>query len=180
MKTFKFTLVIILLAGLNTVMAQKEAKPFIKTVNGNEFIIQKKDNSLYVVNKKYVSFKKSDATDIDFDGETLDEFGARRAHIKEATHRIISNTLDIDKLRHLERKYGVLTVSCYFDSNTKDYIGIEYSYSCDWADIFTLEKLDSIDSQLQKEKINAGKTNLLDDGKYFSFDVAYRVGTLRE
>ena len=64
----------------------------------------------------------------------------------------------------------------YFDSRTKEYVGIQFVVDIELKDYITLPKVQLLEKKMLEARLNAGKTNLLDSEKYFIIDSGKMIG----
>lgn len=176
MKTMKLILLAILLSGLDTVVAQSEWKTTTEKFNGNEYVIQYTELTYSVTNKEYTSFVKDATSDIELEGETIDELSKRRNQIRGEIYRVLDRIMDFNQLRQSKKEWGHLTLVCFFDSHTKDYKGASFIFDTEWKDVFTLQKVNTMESSLSQAHLNAGRTNLLEDKDYFTITIMIPIG----
>lgn len=176
MKTMKLILIVILLSGLDTVVGQSKWETTTEKFNGNEYVIKKGLSTYSVINKDYTSFVKDATSDIELEGETIGDLSKRREQIRGEIYRVLDRIMDFNQLRQSEKEWGHLTLVCLFDSHTKDYKGASFIFDTEWKDVFTLQKVNTMESSLLQAHLNAGRTNLLEDKDYFTITVMIPVG----
>ena len=177
MKTTKCILIALLLVcGTFQLSAQRTWKTVTEKYNDEEYIIEHTDLTYAVTNKKYDMSGKEIGPDANYDYETIDDQNKRR----EPLRWIIYNALDeVFHFKSVPINYDDLihiSVVCYFDSRTKDYVGAYFIFDSKIKDYMTLERIQQAEKKLLECKINAGETYLLDDSPYFSIDMSTRVG----
>ena len=165
-----------LLLVVEPLSAQSEWNITTEKYSGNEYIIKKSQYIHAITNKKY-DFKKDVTCDIEFDGETEKEFDARRQPLCQKIYDVANGVFNFSNIPVSRDELNDLTLVCYFNSATKNYIGCKFIFNAEVKDYFTLKKLNLLENNLLKANINAGRTNLLDpNDKYFTISVGMRIG----
>ena len=175
MKVFKLLIGILLLVA-ESLSAQSEWNVKTEKYAGQEYIIEYTKYTYAVTNKKY-DLKKEATCDIKFEGETDKEFDARRKSVCEKIYNVANNIFNFNNIPVSRNKLNELTLVCYFNSATKNYVGCYFICNTGIKNYFTLDKLNQLENNLLKANINAGRTNLLDpNDKYFTISVGMRIG----
>ncbi|MDR1743320.1 MAG: hypothetical protein LBR48_05800, partial [Dysgonamonadaceae bacterium] len=88
--------------------------------------------------------------------------------------------LDFDNIFVLRRN-NRLSMDCYFDSKTKNYVGAKFVFTEGLVSYFTIAKINALENKLMQAGINAGTSYLLDSSKkYFCIRVTCSIGKTRE
>ncbi len=175
MKTYRALLIIISLLGNIGLFPQdiKKWEPRFERYNGDEYIIMSGNNVYSITNKKYDLVKEA-TLDIEFDGESEKEFKQRRAGLRARILEIADSVFEF-RNTPLEEPAGLI-MQVYFDSRTKDYVGIEFVVDIELKDYITLPKVQLLEKKMLEARLNAGKSNLLNPRKYFIIDSGKMIG----
>ena len=160
----------------NIALSQSDWNTVVETYNGCEYIVKNTELTYAITNKKY-DLAKEATCDIEFDGETEAEFEARRVSVCECIYEEADAIFDFGNIPVSIDDLNKLTMVCYFDSTTKDYVGAYFIFDAEVKDYFTLEKINQLEEKLLEANINAGTTNLLNPNeKYFIISVTMSIG----
>ena len=175
MKTIKFIIVIVLLLGFDELSAQVNWQISTETCNANEYIVKSNKYFYSITNKKYAF--KGVTVDIEFDGEREDAFEKRREGLLESIYKIANGVFDFSNIPLSRKSLYKLSLICYFDSKTKDYVGVYFLFDTEVKNYITLQKLNLLENKLLQANINAGRTNLLEpNAKYFTKEIDIPIG----
>ena len=175
MKILRIIFIMILVLMSDELAAQTDWQVETKSCNGNEYIVEHTEFIYAITNKKY-DFAKSATRDIEFDGERIEDFENRRYPLREQIYNVANGIFNFAKIPVPDDDVYVFAMQCFFDSQSKDYVGAYFVFDVEIKDYITLEKLNLLESKLHQAKINTGRTNLLDNEKYFTIAVEVSVG----
>jgi len=174
MKTYRILFIFLFLLGSVETFSQDvyHWDTRIEQYNGDEYIIKSTDNIYSITNKKYDLVKET-TLDIEFDGESEKEFKQRRAGLRA---RILEIADSVFEFRNAPVEGSLLDMELFFDSRTKDYVGIRFIVGIKLKDYITVPKVQLLEKKMLQAGLNAGKTNLLDSNKYFVIDCGIVTG----
>ena len=176
MKTIKLILTALLLICIAfQLSAQRTWKTVTKKYENEEYIIKNTDLTYAVTNAKY-ELAEQTTTDAEFEGETIDDFEKRRESLRKSIYNVLDEILQFSSIPVPDDFPYRLSVLCYFDSHTKDYIGVYFVFPTEIKDYMTLERINQAEQKLSEKRINAGRTYLFEDKPYFAVTVNIRVG----
>ena len=148
----------------------------IENYNGNEYIIKYSEYTYCIQNKNYVFNNLT--CDIELEGETQEEWEERRYATRLFVYNVASEVFDFESIPIGDLDFSIFHIICYFDSNTKNYVGAKFLYDIEVKDYFTIDKLYLLEQKLSQARINTGITNLLNPEKdYFTIRVGIYLGT---
>ncbi|WP_373758805.1 hypothetical protein [Bacteroides heparinolyticus] len=175
MKTYRIVFIFFFLLGSVESFSQDvyHWDTRIEQYNGDEYIIKSGDYVYSIINKKYDLVKEA-TLDIEFDGESEKEFKQRRAGLRARILEIADSVFEF-RNTPLEEPAGLI-MQVYFDSRTKDYVGIEFVVDIELKDYITLPKVQLLEKKMLEARLNAGKSNLLNPRKYFIIDSGKMIG----
>ena len=174
MKTIKAILLLSTLLVIMPLSAQSlsDWDISVEKYQGDEYIIKSSEFVYSIINKKYDLVKET-TLDIEFDGESEKEFKQRRAGLRA---RILEIADSVFEFRNAPVEGSLLDMELFFDSRTKDYVGIRFIVGIKLKDYITVPKVQLLEKKMLQAGLNAGKTNLLDSNKYFVIDCGIVTG----
>ena len=175
MKTIKAILLLSTLLVIMPLSAQSlsDWDISVEKYQGDEYIIKSSESVYSIINKKYDLVKEA-TLDIEFDGESEKEFKQRRSGLRARILEIADSVFEF-RNTPLEEPAGLI-MQVYFDSRTKDYVGIEFVVDIELKDYITLPKVQLLEKKMLEAGLNAGKSNLLNPRKYFIIDSSIMMG----
>ncbi|MDR1742194.1 MAG: hypothetical protein LBR48_00005, partial [Dysgonamonadaceae bacterium] len=126
MKTIKIILIMFFLLLGGIVMSQTNWQISTEKYNGSEYTIKRGKYVCAVTNKKY-AFEEM-TLDIEKDGETAEAYAKRREPLYQKLYDVTKEALDFDNIFVLRRN-NRLSMDCYFDSKTKNYVGAKFVFT---------------------------------------------------
>jgi hypothetical protein len=176
MKTLKLIFIIAstLLFCVDSIFAQSDQISTEK-YNSDEYTVKHNKYLYEITNKKYAF--KGVTVDIEFEGERLEDLEKRREGFMESIYKVANGVFDFSNIPVFRKSLFHLTMVCYFDSSTKDYVGVQFVFNIEVKSYITLQKLNLLESKLQQAKLNAGRTNLMEPNKkYFAIEIRIPMG----
>ena len=171
----KFLFVLLFLFSIVNLKAQTVV---IQEYNGDEYLVKEYPDICSIINKKYSTFDSNSTEEVEFPGETYDDMLKRGYHVDALiyqTARLVLVAKDIP-LGNLE--WSNLLLTCYFDSQSKEFVGVKFIFDKEMKNYITLEKVNLLEQALFEANINKGSVNLFDNSKkYFSIIVKIDLGT---
>lgn len=176
MNTIKlFFITLLLLSGTSQSLAQYKWDMRTEEYNHEKYTIKYND-ALYVVTNQKYELSKLSGVDANYDDETFDEQNKRREPLRWKIYNVLNEVFNFNSIPVSRDELLDLTVVCYFDSKTKNYVGIHFIFNLKIKDYITLQKINLAEKKLLESNINAGETYLIDDRPYFDISVTIRVG----
>ena len=177
METLKLIFMAILLTGISDLSAQAVWQTSTQNYNGNEYIIEDSKYIRSVTNKKYASFNDNATSDIEFEGEREETFLKRSEGLMESIYKVANEVFDFGNIPVSRKSLYRLSLVCYFDSKTKNYVGAYFVFDTQVKNYITLQKLNLLESKLLQANLNAGTTNMKDPNeKYFIKEIDIPIG----
>ena len=109
--------------------------------------------------------------------EREDAFEKRREGLLESIYKIANGVFEFSNIPLSRKSLYKLSLVCYFDSKTKDYVGVYFLFNTEVKSYITLQKLNLLENKLLQANINTGRTKLLEpNAKYFTKEIDIRIG----
>ena len=155
---------------------------FIETrefYNGTEYIIERGEDIMYcITNVAYSTLKKQATRELELEGESYEDWQDRRDSIRIEIYNIANKIFDFKNIPIGDLDLSVLSLECFFDCTTKEYVGVYFMFDFEVKDYITLEKINALEKELsQANLIITDSVNLLDrNHKYFSVPMGFFLG----